>query len=224
LRERLGWGKYPTVNPRLRAHGFFAYSWRAMKHNRTARAGDPASARSGHGTNPPRRILMVEDDLTMRLLNTEVLSGSGYHVDTAEDGDVAWETLQRNRYDLMVTDNNMPKVSGVELVKKVRAARMALPIILVSGMMPTEELKQHPWLQIDALLAKPFSSSELVKKVEEVLSERKVIPFPLYAESCMADPIAAPTPDLTPQEGSWPDGYPGLFSYDEKPKTNPNWR
>jgi len=167
---------------------------------------------------------MVEDDLTMRLLNTEVLSGSGYHVDTAEDGDVAWETLQRNRYDLMVTDNNMPKVSGVELVKRVRAARMALPIILVSGMMPTEELKQHPWLQIDALLAKPFSSSELVKKVEEVLSERKVIPFPLYAESRMADPIAASSPDLSAQEGSWPDGHPGLFSYDEKPKTNPNWR
>ena len=140
---------------------------------------------------------MVEDDLTMRLLNTEVLSSSGYHVDTAEDGDVAWETLQRNRYDLLVTDNNMPKVSGVELVKRVRAARMALPVILVSGMMPTEELKQHPWLQIDAMLAKPFTSSELVKKVDDVLgmrasqADRTEIPLQLFAESRQPDPSTA---------------------------------
>lgn len=133
----------------------------------------------------------------MRILNTEVLSSSGYDVDTAEDGDVAWQTLQRNRYDLLVTDNNMPKMSGVELVKKARAARMTLPVILVSGILPTEELKQHPWLQIDATLSKPFTSSELVKKVDDVLcmragkAERTETPLQLFAESGQPDQSTA---------------------------------
>jgi YesN/AraC family two-component response regulator len=64
-------------------------------------------------------------------------------VDTAEDGEFGWEALQAKNYDLLITDNNMPKVSGLELVKKLRSARMALPVILASGAMP-EELNRLP--------------------------------------------------------------------------------
>ena len=46
--------------------------------------------------------------------------------------------LQLNGYDLLITDNKMPKVSGVDLLNKLYAARMALPVITVSGTMPTE--------------------------------------------------------------------------------------
>jgi DNA-binding response OmpR family regulator len=159
-----------------------------MKNERTSQAGE----------RPPR-ILVVEDDVTMRLLNTEVLVDSGYQVDTAEDGDVAWDTLQTKSYDLLVTDNNMPKVSGVELLKKLRAAHMALPAILVSGMMPTEELSQHPWLQIDATLSKPYTSSELLEKVKDVLrmavskAGRTETLLPMMAESRYPDRVATPS-------------------------------
>jgi DNA-binding response OmpR family regulator len=119
--------------------------------------------------NQRQRILVVEDDEDVRRLNAEVLSGSGYKVDAAEDGAIAWDTLKLNSYDLLVTDNNLPRVSGVELLKKLRTARMTLPVILVSGTMPTNELNRHPWLQIDATLLKPYTPDELLAAVRKVL-------------------------------------------------------
>jgi DNA-binding response OmpR family regulator len=128
-----------------------------------------AAAPTPGRTSPPRRILVVDDDISIRRLSTEVLIHHGYHVDAAEDGAVAWNTLLHNSYDLLVTDHNMPKVSGVELLKKLRAARMALPVILVSGAIPTEELNRHPRLQLEATLPKPFTGDELLGVVKEVL-------------------------------------------------------
>ena len=116
-----------------------------------------------------QRILVAEDDDDIRRLNTEVLAGSGYKVDAAADGAVAWDTLQLSRYDLLVTDYSMPGMSGVELLKKLHAVRMALPVILVSGTIPMEKLKRHPWLQIDATLLKPYTPDELLATVRKVL-------------------------------------------------------
>ena len=112
---------------------------------------------------------MVDDDISIRQFNVEVLIHSGYAVDVAEDGAVAWHSLQLNNYDLLITDQNMPKVSGVELVRKLRAARMALPVILASGAMPQEELDRHPRLKIEATLHKPYTVSELLTTVQAVL-------------------------------------------------------
>lgn len=120
-------------------------------------------------TNPSRRILVVDDDADIRQVNAEVLSGAGYQTETAEDGAAAWEALQVNGYDLLITDHDMPKVSGVELVKKVRSAHMALPVILASGTLPEEELSRHPWLQLAATLLKPFTGDELLEAVKKVL-------------------------------------------------------
>ena len=135
--------------------------------------------------NPPLRILVVDDEPHIRQLCTEVLIHSGYHVDTAEDGAVAWDRLQENCYDLLVTDNNMCRLTGIGLIKKLRAARMAVPVIMVSGAMPTDELNRHPWLRIDAALLKPFTVDQLVGTVREVLrateNERQpVTPPPNY--------------------------------------------
>ena len=118
---------------------------------------------------PPCRILVVDDDIDARYVSTELLIQSGYAVDAAEDGEAAWNTLQCSGYDLLVTDHNMPKVTGVELVKKLRDARMALPVILMSGAIPAEELNRHPCLQLAATLLKPFTADELLLAVKEVL-------------------------------------------------------
>jgi DNA-binding response OmpR family regulator len=70
----------------------------------------------------------------------------------------------------------MPKVSGVELLLRLHAARMALPVILVSGTIPMEKLKRHPWLQIDATLLKPYTPNELLAAVRKVLYTTDGIP------------------------------------------------
>ena len=119
---------------------------------------------------------MVDDDIAIRQVSNELLTRSGYHVDLAEDGAVAWNTLQANRYDLVVTDHKMPKLTGIQLVNKLRAARMALPVILVSGALPMEELDRHPCLQLAATLLKPFTAEELLLAVTEVLRATASVP------------------------------------------------
>jgi DNA-binding NtrC family response regulator len=119
------------------------------------------------------RILVVDDEIEIRLVSAAVLSRSGYQTETAEDGAAAWEALQSNCFDLLITDHNMPKISGVELVKKLRSAHMTMPVILASGVMPTEELERNPWLQPVATLEKPFSSGQLLATVNEALAQAK---------------------------------------------------
>jgi len=116
-------------------------------------------------------ILVVEDDISLRQLNTEALSGSGYSVDAAADGAAAWEALNIDSYDLLITDNDMPKVSGVELLRKLRAGRMDLPVIMATGAAPTVEFTRCPWLHPHAMLLKPYTISEMLSMVQKVLCE-----------------------------------------------------
>jgi adenylate cyclase len=111
---------------------------------------------------------VVDDDTDLRRSIADVLIRSAYQVDTAKDGEAGWAALQTRNYDLLITDHQMPKVSGLELVIRLRSARMALPVILASGAMP-EELNRLPWLQLSATLLKPFAPSELLGTVENVL-------------------------------------------------------
>jgi len=138
---------------------------------------DKTISQVGESTGAPLprcRVLVVEDDDGLRRLNTEVLKRSGYHVDAAEDGAAAWDAIQLNHYDLMVTDNNMPKVSGFELLKKLQAAGVVLPVIMATGELPEKEFAQHPWLQPGAILLKPYTIAELLGTVKKVLCEADV--------------------------------------------------
>jgi DNA-binding response OmpR family regulator len=120
-------------------------------------------------SNPTPRILLVDDDFYIRELNAGVLIRFGYKVDTAADGADAWKALNEQSYDLLITDNRMPRVTGLELIKKLRSEDMTLPVILASGTLPVRELKLHPWLQLDATLPKPFTIAELLDTVKKVL-------------------------------------------------------
>ena len=138
--------------------------------DKAAAAPTPAQAK------PSNRILLVDDDISIREVTSEMLAASGYQVDTAEDGVAGWKALHGNSYDLLITDHNMPKVTGVELVRTLRSARMALPVVLVSGAIPTEELRRNPSLQLAATLLKPFSGEELLRTVEKVLHSAEGAP------------------------------------------------
>lgn len=98
-----------------------------------------------------------------------MLVHSGYHVHTAKDGAAGWEALLANSYDLLITEHRIRKISGVELVKKLRSARMTLPVVLASSLIPTEYLSRTSPLQLAAILLKPFTSDELVDTVKNVL-------------------------------------------------------
>jgi len=125
---------------------------------------------SWSGSSPePQRILVVDDDSGIRNLNAAALSSSGYEVDAAEDGAAAWDALNSRSYDLIITDNSMPKVTGVDLLKKLRSARMDMPVIMATGTWPEEEFTRHPWLQPAAGLLKPYSFQELLRTVKKVL-------------------------------------------------------
>jgi DNA-binding response OmpR family regulator len=137
-----------------------------MKDKTISQAGESTCA-----PLPPCRILVVEDEPHIRQLNTGVLINSGYDVDTAEDGAAGWEALNADSYDLMITDNKMPRLTGVELLKKLYAHRMALPVIMATGELPTEEFTRYPWLQPAATLLKPYTVAELLGTVKKVLRE-----------------------------------------------------
>ena len=119
--------------------------------------------------HPSQRILVVEDETEIRQLSAEVLARAGFAVDAAEDGIAAWEALHAKDYHLLITDHDMPRLSGLELVKRMRSARMALPVILASGTLPMQQPQWDHELQLAALLPKPFSADQLLGTVKEVL-------------------------------------------------------
>jgi DNA-binding NtrC family response regulator len=116
---------------------------------------------------------MVEDDADIRRLNAEDLRNVGYLVDAAEDGAAAWEVLQLNSYHLLITDQHWPKLSGVELLKKIHDAHMALPVIMITDILPKLEFAEHPWIQPATMLVEPYSSAELLGMVKKALSTNK---------------------------------------------------
>jgi DNA-binding response OmpR family regulator len=120
--------------------------------------------------NAGQRILVVEDERDLRQLTAEVLIAAGYQVDVAENGVAAWSALKLSKYDLLITDQFMPKISGGELLRKIHAARLTLPVIMATGFLPTWEFALHTWLQPVKMLLKPYSIDKLLNMVRCTLS------------------------------------------------------
>jgi two-component system sensor histidine kinase and response regulator WspE len=95
---------------------------------RGAAAGSEDAGRRVH------RVLVVEDSLTVREVERQMLTRAGYRVDVAVDGLDGWNALQRERYDLVLSDVDMPRMNGLELVRRIRAdGRLKhLPVVMVS--------------------------------------------------------------------------------------------
>jgi len=114
---------------------------------------------------------MVDDEPSICHLNVKTLSDAGYQVDAAEDGTAAWDILQQNNYNLIITDNTMPRMTGIQMIEKMHTAGMVVPVIMASGALPREELLQSPSLQPVATLPKPYTGKELLEMVKKVLGE-----------------------------------------------------
>ena len=93
-----------------------------------------AAAGSEDARRRIHRVLVVEDSLTVREVERQMLTRAGYMVDVAVDGLDGWNALQRDRYDLVLSDVDMPRMNGLELVRRIRADRKlaSVPVVMVS--------------------------------------------------------------------------------------------
>jgi DNA-binding response OmpR family regulator len=115
------------------------------------------------------RILVVEDDAVIQRLIGTMLDGAGYFIAFAEDGEAGWQALNSGSFDLVITDNNMPKVTGVEMVRRLRETHQHLPIILISGEIPRHVEDLTALLTPGLALEKPFSMAQLLGHVRTQL-------------------------------------------------------
>jgi DNA-binding NtrC family response regulator len=100
----------------------------------------------------PRAILVADDDEGMRYFISTTLMSAGFRVNTVSDGQQAWEGLQHEHYDLLVTDNRMPRLAGIGLIQRMREVGMSLPVIMASGTFPAERVREVQQLRIAAVL------------------------------------------------------------------------
>lgn len=120
-------------------------------------------------TTTHHRILVVENHHDLRQITAEVLIDAGYRVDVTENGAAAWTALQLHQYDLLITDQFIPKLQGLELIRKIHAARMTLQVIMATGTFPILEFALHPYLQTVNILFKPYSFEKLLSMVNTAL-------------------------------------------------------
>ena len=120
-----------------------------------------------------RRLLLVEDDLTLRQALTFNLTREGYEVTSAADGEAALEAARNERLDLILLDVMLPGMSGVEVLRVLRREGVRTPVIILSAR--GDEIDRVVGLKIgaDDYVAKPFSRPELLARIEAVLRRQR---------------------------------------------------
>ena len=118
------------------------------------------------------RILHADDEPMICLSVGRALRQLGYIVMSVNDGEKAWEALNTECFDLLITDNEMPNLRGEELVLKIREHELDLPIIVASSQLEFFLTPDNEGLQIAQVLKKPFSLHELVAAVQFALQDR----------------------------------------------------
>ena len=116
-----------------------------------------------------KKILVVDDSELVRNFHSYIIKMIGYQVDTAENGAVALEKLLGNEYRLLVTDINMPKMDGYELIRNVHDNGISIPIIIIS----TEDEYKPNIAGVGAEhgihMVKPTDPEKLVKTIKTLL-------------------------------------------------------
>jgi len=115
------------------------------------------------------QVLLIDDDEAVRSVSALLLQRAGMNVTTASDGEAGWDAAVRQTFDLIVTDNDMPKLRGLDLIQRLRAADFCAPIVLISGGLLPDDRTLIPLLGPGAILPKPFNGRQLVDVVERLL-------------------------------------------------------
>ena len=119
------------------------------------------------------KILVVEDNRAMCRVISLFLTNSGYDVTSEFDGESGWNTARQQQFDLIITDHQMPRLSGSELCRRLRETSeyKTTPIFMLTAKsmeLDQEHLKTE--LKVVEVFSKPFSPAEIAKAVEQTLS------------------------------------------------------
>jgi len=120
-------------------------------------------------------ILVVDDFSTMIRIVTNLLKELGFtNIDDANDGSKAWPMIQSGKYDFIVSDWNMPEMTGIELLKKVRADKdlKDLPFMLITAEQKRSQILDAAQAGVDGYIVKPFTAAILKEKIDKI-AERK---------------------------------------------------
>lgn len=123
-----------------------------------------------------KRVLVVDDSLTVREVEKDLLESSGYLVDVAVDGMDGWNAARRVDYDLIITDVDMPRMDGIELVKSIKQDLHLrnIPVMIVSYKDRVEERRRGLDAGADYYLTKgSFHDDTLIEAVEDLIGEAK---------------------------------------------------
>jgi len=122
------------------------------------------------------RILVVDDEEPIRTFLLRLLRMHDYGVDMAGDGAEALDRLERQRYDLMLLDRNMPRISGVDVLASVRSSSRFddLPIIMVTCASFIKEIDEAFISGADGFVIKPFDPGKLLAKVKLTLMTGRI--------------------------------------------------
>ena len=128
----------------------------------------------------PLQILTVEDEKAVAQMLAVVLGGPTAKVTRATDG---WEALIKvgaspRPFDVVITDHRMPRVSGLDLVRRLRERRFEGKILVLSAHLSDEDIEEYEKLDVDMMMSKPFDFEELQSAVALITREP---PEPLAA-------------------------------------------
>ncbi|QOP43785.1 response regulator transcription factor [Sulfurimonas sediminis] len=116
------------------------------------------------------RILLLEDEYSLRISVEEFLSDLGYEVDGITDGLEAYDAVYDKSYDLLLLDVNVPSLNGFELLKKLRADEITTPAIFLTSMTDVDDLKEGYKRGCCDYIRKPFDLEELELRIDQAIA------------------------------------------------------
>jgi DNA-binding NtrC family response regulator len=119
-----------------------------------------------------KKILIVDDDLTMRMALADSLETSGYDVCIAENGDEALKMFGKNHFEVVVTDMRMPKMGGMDVLKEIKKISPQTPVILITAYGTVKTAVEAMKEGAAEFIMKPFSLDDLEFSVRNVLASR----------------------------------------------------
>jgi len=121
--------------------------------------------------NKDMKILVVDDFSTMRRIIKNLLRDLGFtNADEADDGNTALPMLKSGKYDFLVTDWNMPGMTGIDLLKTVRADDdlKTLPVLMVTAEAKRDQIVAAAQAGVNGYVVKPFTAAVLKEKIEKI--------------------------------------------------------
>lgn len=120
-----------------------------------------------------KTILLVDDDDSIRIATQTILTRKGFTVTSAADGKLALDLFKANpdEFDIIVTDQSMPKMSGSDLVREIRKTKSNIPIILSTGQLGAEDQKDFNEAGITGFIQKPWTAEELIGRIQQIVKK-----------------------------------------------------